>query len=129
MAQNKYALARYSLIDQILRRNEYVKTIHIVESCRNKLGCQISQRTIQLDIEAMKHDSFLGYYAPIDYCRTRKAYYYTDPHYLLQPLQFSEEEKLLLLKALTHLHRELPEPEREYELVESILHKIRLSNS
>lgn len=67
MAQNKYALARYYLIDGLLRRYEYVKTSTIVEICRERLKCTITQRTIQMDIYAMLNDSFLGYYAPIEY--------------------------------------------------------------
>lgn len=123
MAQNKYALARYALIDSLLRRNRYVKTLLIVDLCRKNLGCCISQRMIQKDIEAMKSDTFLGYYAPIEYSKSQKAYYYADPEYKLHPLQFSNEEKLFLLQTLIYVRDELSE--KEYEILKNILEKIR----
>ena len=96
MPQNKYALARYKLIDQIFRRNSYVKTTQIVDLCRYELGYSVSQRTIQLDLCAMKEDAFLGIYAPIEYCRKRKSYYYTKRDFTLNPLSFTDEEVDLL---------------------------------
>jgi hypothetical protein len=72
MAQNKFALARYCMIDNLLNKHEYVKTAYIAEICRRKLKCSITQRTIQMDIDAMRNDSFLGYFAPIEYCPAGK---------------------------------------------------------
>ncbi|MDR2907427.1 MAG: hypothetical protein LBU91_05515 [Bacteroidales bacterium] len=92
MPQNKFALARYRLIDAMLRHNEYVKTSAIVETCFERTGYKVSRRTIQLDIEAMCFDTFLGYYAPIGYCPRRKAYYYEDRSYRLHPFSFTKEE-------------------------------------
>ncbi len=100
MAINKFALARYALIDKLLRRHRYVKTSYIVEFCKENLNCNITQRTIQLDILAMQNDSFIGYYAPIEYCKKQKAYYYKDPEYQLIPFQFSQAEIELIQKIL-----------------------------
>jgi len=72
MPVNKYALARYLLIDKLLRKHTYVKTRYIVEYCRERLKCDISQRTIQMDISAMQNDSFIGFYAPIGYCKKKR---------------------------------------------------------
>ncbi|MDR0954003.1 MAG: hypothetical protein LBM20_01295 [Rikenellaceae bacterium] len=92
MPQNKFALARYRLIDLMLRRSNYVKSSSIIEKCFEQTGFRVSRRTIQLDIEAMRFDSFLGYNAPIGYCPRRKAYYYEDPAYCFNPFPFTPQE-------------------------------------
>lgn len=71
MAVNKYALARYALIDKLLHKFSYVKTIDMVDFCKKRLKFNITQRTIQMDIYTMQYDSFLGYYAPIEYCKKK----------------------------------------------------------
>lgn len=71
MPQNKHALIRYYIIDDLLHQYEYVKSLFIANVCYKKTGLKVSQRTIQLDIEAMKHDSFLRFYAPIEYCKKK----------------------------------------------------------
>lgn len=96
MSQNKYALARYKIIDRLLRKNVYVKSMDIVDVCSRLLGCSISQRTIQLDFEAMRNDPFLGYFAPIGYCPKNKAYFYEDTDFELFPYRFSKEEIITL---------------------------------
>ncbi len=100
MPQNKFAIARYRLIDSMLRRNDYVKTREIVERCSERTGFRVSRRTIQLDIETMRFDPFLDYNAPIGYCPRRKAWFYDDPCYRLEarsgqtpaPFSFTPEE-------------------------------------
>lgn len=96
MPQNKYALARYYLIDNLLQEYHYVKTKFIVECCKERMGYSISSRTIQMDIAAMKNDDFLGFYAPIDYSVSRKAYYYKDSSYRLLPFGITKLEVHLL---------------------------------
>ena len=81
MPQNKFAIARYAVIDELLKKNTYVKTAVIAETCKRNLGYAVSQRTIQLDLNSMKNDTFLGFFAPIDYCSKRKAYFYKDSDY------------------------------------------------
>lgn len=92
MPQNKFALARYSVINAMLRRNDYVKTSSLVKKCIESTGYKVSARTIQLDIEAMRYDPFLGYNAPISYNSRHKAYYYEDRSYMLYPFTFSPSE-------------------------------------
>lgn len=127
MAQNKYALARYCLIDSLLRRYERVKTIYIVDVCQKRLRCKITQRTIQMDIDAMKNDSFLGYFAPIEYDRSKKAYYYKDADYQLIPMRFSNKELSLLQRLLILTKGNLLE--EEHVLLKNIVNKIKMSNS
>ncbi|MCD8262010.1 MAG: hypothetical protein LUD15_11420 [Bacteroides sp.] len=89
------------MIDELLRKQLYVKSSYMIERCRIETGFNVTRRTIQLDIYAMKNDSFLGFYAPIDYYNSRKAYYYSDKEYVLNRFyHFSVEidrlEKLIL---------------------------------
>ncbi|MCC8186755.1 MAG: hypothetical protein LIP08_04390 [Bacteroides sp.] len=110
MPQNKFALARYYLIDKLLRKHSYVKSVRMVEYCRQITGYQVSQRTIQMDIETMKNDPFLGFHAPIGYSHKMKAYYYAQPDYQLLPFCFTEEEVFFLEKLLhTYRMQMLPE--------------------
>ena len=96
MPQNKFAIARYTIIDELLKKNTYVKTSAITETCKRNLGYEVSRRTIQLDLNSMKDDPFLGLFAPIEYCTKRKAYYYKDSDYQFgyQQLNLSEVDLL-----------------------------------
>lgn len=96
MPQNKFAIARYAVIDELLRKHTYVKTSVIAETCKRNLGYEVSQRTIQLDLNSMKDDTFLGFFAPIEYCSKRKAYFYRDSDYQFgyQHLNVSELDLL-----------------------------------
>ena len=96
MPQNKFAIARYAVIDELLKKNTYVKTALIAETCQRNLGYAVSQRTIQLDLNSMKDDTFLGFFAPIEYCSKRKAYFYRDSDYQFgyQQLNLSELDLL-----------------------------------
>lgn len=92
MPQNKYAFARYHIIDRELSRKDYVKSSEIVDICRDEFGFNISSKQIQEDMKAMQYDSFLGYNAPIDYDKSKKAYYYTDSSYSITRFGLKEEE-------------------------------------
>jgi hypothetical protein len=96
MPQNKFAIARYAIIDELLKKNSYLKTSTITEICKRNLGYEVSQLTIQLDLNSMKNDPFLGFFAPIEYCSKRKAYYYKDLDYQFgyQQLNVSEVDLL-----------------------------------
>lgn len=98
MPQNKFAMARYRLIDQELRRKSTVKTSYLVEKCREELGYDVTQRTIQLDIYHMRFDTFLGMFAPIEYDKRLKAYYYAEADYVFMYEVISDTEIKLLHK-------------------------------
>ncbi|MEG2070604.1 MAG: hypothetical protein RR034_04445 [Bacteroidales bacterium] len=69
----------------MLRERDYVTTIEIVDQCKEILGFRITRRTIQLDMEAMKYDEFLAFFAPIEYDKSVRGYYYTEiPSYSWQ---------------------------------------------
>ncbi len=124
MGQNKFALARYYLIDSALKKQEYVKTQFLADFCRRRTGFPVSRRTIQLDINAMRHDPFLGFHAPIDYCHRRKAYYYTRTGFQLYPFRPSRKETEALENLLIYIkdswNRE------EYEHLRQLLVRMKL---
>lgn len=112
MPQNKFALARYAVIDELLKKNPYVKTSTITETCKRILGYEVSQRTIQLDLNSMKNDPFLGLLAPIEYCSKRKAYYYKDSDYQFGYQQLNLTEVDLLENACNIAARHLKPDQR-----------------
>lgn len=124
MPQNKFALARYSIIDSMLRRNDYVKTSSIVKRCLESTGNRVSARTIQLDIEAMRYDPFIGYYAPICYCSRNKAYFYENKDYRLHPFSFTMDE-VVALESLLKICETLERP-KHYEILCRLIKKIKL---
>lgn len=124
MPINKYAFARYYLIDATLRKMNYVKTSYLVEICNYKLGYSISQRTIQKDLDTMKNDPFVGIFAPIEYCKKRKAYYYSDTDFTLVPLNFSKDEIELLLIILDYLKNKVRN--EHLKILDQCIHKIKI---
>ncbi len=123
MPQNKFALARYRLIDEILRRQECAKTMEIAEMCREKLGFKVTQRTIQLDMDAMKNDPFLGYFLPINYCNRRKAYYYDEKSVEIFLVLCLTEQELSFLQKLKDFLRDAIQ-DNDFNLYCSFLNKV-----
>lgn len=123
MPQNKFAFARYRIIDFMLRRHDYVKTAAIVEQCRSRTGFDVTSRTIELDIAAMRYDTFLGYFAPIVYDSRRKAYCYERP-YTLSPKFFTGAEYSLLREICSVCRARISD--QKYNELERIVFKIEL---
>jgi len=103
MATNKHAIIRYRVIDKCLRqvdKNWNWKTL--AEACALELqkvtgqSTTLSERTIKGDLQNMRHDEALGYFAPIEYDRKEKTYYYTQRGYSITeaPLNRSDSEEL-----------------------------------
>jgi len=124
MPQNKFALARYYMIDSLLHTYAYVKTSFIVDYCEKKTGYKVSRRTIQMDIESMKNDPFLGFNAPIAYCSNRKAYYYIDLSYQLIPFCFTSGDVMALEELLLDSENLLTN--EQILLLKSIVQKMRM---
>jgi len=123
MPQNKFAIARYAVIDELLKKNNYVKTSTIAETCKRNLGYEVSQRTIQLDLNSMKDDPFLGFFAPIGYCTKRKAFYYKDSDYQFGFQQLNLTEVDLLENVCNIASRHLKPDQRA--ILGDVLFKIK----
>ena len=105
MPANKNALIRYKTIDRCLRNRYRRWTIEdLVDACSDALydmeGIRkgISLRTVQGDIQMMRSDK-LGYNAPIEVYDLR-YYRYADPQYSITDMPLSEDDFLLLKRAV-----------------------------
>ena len=84
MPANKYALIRYRTIDRCLtnRSSVYPSKEDLRLACEEALygsaGDRISVSTLEKDLNAMRNDGALGYYAPIVYHRDQRGYYYEE---------------------------------------------------
>ena len=79
MPANKYALLRYRIIDRCLtnKAKPFPSKEDLRQECEDVLygsdGINISTSTIEKDMWAMRNESELGYYAPIEYHKTHKG--------------------------------------------------------
>lgn len=92
MAIVKHPFGRYQIIDRELRRKDWVKTIELKAIIEDELSIIVSKRMINEDIIAMKYDSLLSYYAPIEYNKKYKAYYYTDRSYTIKAFGLLDDD-------------------------------------
>jgi predicted DNA-binding transcriptional regulator YafY len=104
MATTKQTLSRYHVINTCLtsRTKQFWSLNEIIDKLRLH-DINISKRTVEGDIEAMRYDERLGYNAPIVYDRTEKAYHYAHPDYSIARLNLTQEEMRLLLHATNML--------------------------
>jgi predicted DNA-binding transcriptional regulator YafY len=92
MAISKHPFGRYQIIDRELGRRDYVKTKELKEIIERDLSVSVSERMINDDINAMRNNSVLAYNAPIEYCTSRKAYYYSDSEYTIRAFGLRSED-------------------------------------
>lgn len=67
-------------------------TIEDFKSALKKNDIKVSQRAIEGDLESMRYDKRLGFFAPIQYSKKHKGYYYTDPEYSIEKLPLTKDE-------------------------------------
>jgi len=92
MAISKHPFGRYQVIDRELRRSDFVKTKELKEIIEDELSINVCEKMINEDINAMRNDSLLGYYAPIAYNNSKKAYYYTNKDYTIKAFGLNEND-------------------------------------
>jgi predicted DNA-binding transcriptional regulator YafY len=94
MPYNKDAYTRYKLLDQRIKntRKTPPTLAQLVEYVSDKLGKTVSTSSIQKDIEAMRHDTNLGFLAPLEYNKAVKGYIYTETDYSIDKMDISEED-------------------------------------
>jgi predicted DNA-binding transcriptional regulator YafY len=90
---NKNAKKRYQVINQCLTRKatKYCSTEYLLEKLAEH-DLNINARTLRYDLEAMRYDKSLSYFAPIVYCKINKGYYYSDPNYSIEQLKLTEKQ-------------------------------------
>ena len=116
MPANKNALIRYKTIDRCLRNRYRRWTIEdLVDACSDALydmeGIRkgISLRTVQGDIQMMRSDK-LGYNAPIE-VYDQRYYRYADPQYSITDMPLSEDNFLLIKRAVDLLGKNENQPQ------------------
>lgn len=94
MPANKFATIRYHVIDKMLRNKykPYPSVEDIMDKCSEVLLKPISKSSIEKDIRAMKNDEGLKYFAPIEFSRTYKGYYYSDSDYGIDGVPLNDDE-------------------------------------
>ena len=131
MATNKHAVIRYRVIDKCLRQVDRSWNWQtLAEACSAELekvtgkAHSLSERTIKGDLMNMRHDEALGYFAPIEYDRKEKSYYYSQRGYSITeaPLNRSDSEEL---KAAISLLRQFT-GFRHLEGIDNIIQKLEL---
>ncbi|NNK90300.1 MAG: WYL domain-containing protein [Saprospiraceae bacterium] len=131
MSTNKHALIRYRVIDKCLRQvDKQWNWKTLAEACSHEIrkvtghDTTLSERTIKGDLQNMRHDEALGYFAPIEYDRLEKSYYYSNRSYSITeaPLNRSDSNELKqaigLLQQFTGF--------RHLEGIENIIQKLEL---
>lgn len=95
MPINKDALVRYRVINKCLinRFKKYPSKDELKTACMEALGVDyLSDRTIEKDLEDMRHNEELGYQAPIEYSKAEKGYYYTNPDYSIDKIPLGSND-------------------------------------
>lgn len=98
MPVNKYALLRYRIIDRKIgsKYQPFPSKEDLRQACEDELygsnEGKISLSTIDKDLYAMRNESNLGYYAPIQFDKANKGYYYSDPDYSIQEMPLSDDD-------------------------------------
>ncbi len=106
MPLNKNAYTRYLLIDQRLNSKQLPapSLSELTEFVSDKMDKSISESSIQKDILAMRKESTLGYYAPIIYDQSSRAYRY-EYEYSINELPLDESDLQGISMALSILAR------------------------
>tara|TARA_R110002050_G_scaffold300722_2_gene471949 strand:+ start:95539 stop:96543 length:1005 start_codon:yes stop_codon:yes gene_type:complete len=131
MPANKFATIRYHVIDKMLRNKykPYPSVEDIVEKCSDVLLKRVSKSSIEKDIRAMKNDEALGYFAPIEYHRGNKGYFYGNEDYSIDKVPLNEDE----IEAVQFATNTLAQFKniaifKDYEnAIEKVLDKVNLS--
>ncbi|HUX83964.1 MAG TPA: WYL domain-containing protein [Chitinophagaceae bacterium] len=89
---NKDALSRYRWIDERLRNKMLPPPTleDILRYLSEKMGKQVSKRTLQKDIADMRYSGELNYQAPIEYSQASRTYHYSEEGYSISNMPVSE---------------------------------------
>ena len=107
MPENKHALRRYFIIDQCLTNKQipYPTKAFLLKKCCEQLETKVSVSTLEKDLQDLKHDTRLGFSAPISYDRSRGGYCYTEPGYSIRHLLLGKPCVRALLELLESIFK------------------------
>lgn len=104
MPSNKDAFVRYRAINRCLIDRQFATLGQLIAACEDATGIvPLSKRTIQKDLEDMRLDSGLGFFAPIEYDRSRLGYHYAEKGYSIDKIPLKKEEIQALKNSLNLL--------------------------
>jgi predicted DNA-binding transcriptional regulator YafY len=90
---NKTPLLRYKIINAcLISKSKPYPTMKEIKAELEKNDITVSTRAFEADIEAMRFDKSLGFFAPIAFNRKHHGYHYTDPDYSIEKLPLSHGE-------------------------------------
>ncbi len=94
MSKTLDATIRYRIINNCLRNKfkKFPTKQTLIQACEDKLGTSISERTIDTDLNEMRYNEGLGYFAPIEFDRKTKGYYYTDSNYSIDTIPIGQSD-------------------------------------
>jgi predicted DNA-binding transcriptional regulator YafY len=134
MPSNKYALIRYRIIDQMIRKGHYPNKEELRAACEDALygstdNMRISYSTIDKDISALRNEEEFGY-APIEFHKQYRGYYYSDPEFRFTDALSSAEIDLIKISASVLHHFKGSDLLKELETtIERISNKVKLSRN
>jgi len=103
MPKNKNAITRYKVINKMLTNGRRATKSQMADACSEALNNDsVSLRTIENDIQAMRYDEGLGYFAPIEYDPLDRTYFYNQPGFSIDnlPVEVDDVRKLKLAATL-----------------------------
>src|SRR5688572_11315411 len=106
MPVSKHNFLRYKIINTCLLNKQ--KPYPSLEELKNALAKQdirVGTRALERDLEAMRYDRQLGFFAPIVFDRFHRGYAYTDPEYSIDKLPLSADEMEAFQVSLESLKR------------------------
>lgn len=94
MSKNLDAVIRYRIINNCLRNKfkTFPTKQELKEACEDKLDTAVSERTIDKDLNEMRYNESLGYFAPIVFDRKTKGYSYSDPNYSIDSIPIGKSD-------------------------------------
>lgn len=131
MPKNKDALSRYRWIDERLRNKRLPKPTldDLVTFVSDKMDNTIAVRTIQKDIEDMRNDAELNYFAPIIYSRSAKVYQYEDENFSISnsPIDEADLQGLEVAIGILEQFRSLPVIQRFEDAILKIAASLKMN--
>lgn len=131
MPKNKDALSRYRWIDERLRNKRLPKPTldNLVTFVSDKMDNSIAVRTIQKDIEDMRNDAELNYFAPIIYNRSSKVYQYEDENFSISnsPIDEADLQGLEVAIGILEQFRSLPVIQRFEDAILKIAASLKMN--
>ncbi|MGX5820156.1 helix-turn-helix transcriptional regulator [Chitinophaga lutea] len=131
MPKNKDALSRYRWIDERLRNKRLPRPSleALVEFVSGKLDKDVAVRTIQKDLEDMRNDPELNYFAPIKYDRSARVYRYEDENYSISnsPIDEADLQGLEVAIGILEQFRSLPVIQRFEDAILKIAASLKMN--